>query len=83
MFGEAEGLVLSFAKLTERGNLWGRGWLQSRTICREVGSKDQDVQEFHRTFCATQQIAARIAKTFNRKLEEIPGVKGNTPRIEF
>ena len=38
------------------------GAKQSRFV-EEVGSKDQDVQEFHRTFCATQQIAARIAKT--------------------
>ena len=84
-FGEgAERLVYRLREIDRAGKFVGP-WLvakQSRFV-EEVGSKDQDVQEFHRTFCATQQIAARIAKTFNRKLGEIPGVKGNTPRIEF
>ncbi|EEH59666.1 LOW QUALITY PROTEIN: uncharacterized protein MICPUCDRAFT_64115 [Micromonas pusilla CCMP1545] len=88
VFGEgAERLVSMLREFDSAGRFVGP-WLvakQSRFV-EELGSygfDSYDEHAFHRTFCSTQQIAARIAKTFNRKLEEIPGVKENTPRIEF
>lgn len=83
VFGEgAERMVSRLREFDSAGRFVGP-WLvakQSRFV-EILGSKEE--REFHKTFCSTQQIAARIAKMFNRKLEEIPGVKENTPRIEF
>ena len=83
VFGEgAERMVSMLREFDSAGRFVGP-WLvakQSRFV-EKLGSNKE--REFHKTFCSTQQIAARIAKMFNRKLEEIPGVKENTPRIEF
>jgi hypothetical protein len=83
VFGEgAERMVSLLREFDSAGRFVGP-WLvakQSRFV-EKLGSNKE--REFHKTFCSTQQIAARIAKMFNRKLEEIPGVKENTPRIEF
>ena len=83
IFGEgAERVVSKFREYDANGDFVGP-WMvakQSRFIEDE---KTEDQKRFHRSFCSTQQTAAKIARVFNERLATIPGVTERTPRVAF
>ena len=83
IFGEgAERVVSKFREYDAHGAFVGP-WMvakQSRFIEED---QTEDQKRFHRSFCSTQQTAARIARVFNERLATIPGVTAATPRVKF
>jgi Mg-chelatase subunit ChlD len=57
---------------------------ESRLIlASEQGADERARRKFVRLFCSTQQLARRLAKEFNEKLDKTRRVDSTTPRIAF
>ena len=86
-FGEgAERLVREFRELDEYGMFIGPKLVakESRFQMDVWKSGYADIKEFHKKFCDTQYRAQRLAKIFNKRLEQLPCYDPQTmPKISF
>lgn len=56
---------------------------ESRFICEKEIDNEAKRKTYVETFCKTQQLAGRIAKEFNEKLDWLNRVDNKTPRVEM
>lgn len=84
IFGEGnERAVRRVREVDTNGNFVGPPLVGKETLYREDLDRSDSIQ-FHKTFCKIQQLAQRLAMSFNRKLLALPGVDRNTiPTIQF
>lgn len=86
-FGEgAERLVREFREIGRDGYFSGPNLVakESRFQIDIENTDRQQIINFHKTFCNTQERAQGLAEVFNQRLEQLPGyVAGITPKIRF
>lgn len=56
---------------------------ESRLVLEDESGDQMARKKFVRTFCATQQLARRLAEEFNEKLDQTHRVHAMTPRVTF
>ena len=56
---------------------------ESRYICEKHIDDEVARKKYAETFCKTQQLAGRIAREFNKKLDWLHRVDDETPRVEM
>lgn len=83
-FGEgAERLVREFREVGKDGKFIGEAMVgkESRFI---TSDGNEDLKEFHKTFCKTQKLAQKLARVFNKRLQNLPFAdEKSMPSIKF
>ena len=85
-FGEgAERLVREFREIGPNGLFVGEKLVAKESRFQDVAHTGRkQIENFHRTFCDTQERAQLLAQVFNKRLERIPGYDPkSTPKISF